>query len=252
MSAGNHQSPAPTASNGQPISICGRVFFADSSGALFWPARSALIVSDIGLAGNASQEAAGASGGAAVFDEVKAALVELAEAIDRFDATTIIILDDMSGTTEGALSISDANLEILRIMQEGRQWIWVGEDSAADAAASLADSRQHPWGGALHSELTLAGMTFRHHPRSGPCTHEIAGALKPAARVRANGHVLRRPCFAGNGKRLILPPFGATMGGRNILDEAFLPILGHEGTFAWLLGQNRPNPVANRNLCEDE
>ena len=72
--------------------------------------------------------------------------------------------------------------------------------------------------------------------RACACTHEIAGHIHPAARLSAR-HALRRPCFVGNGLRLIVPAFGTYTGGLNILDEAFEPLFGSDGMSVWMLGQ---------------
>ena len=66
-----------------------------------------------------------------------------------------------------------------------------------------------------------------------------------------HGNTLRRPCFIGNGLRLVLPAFGAFTGGLNVLDDAFLPLFGHDGFAVWMLGEEGLYPVATRQLCED-
>ena len=66
-----------------------------------------------------------------------------------------------------------------------------------------------------------------------------------------HGTAIRRPCFVGNGRRLVLPAFGAFTGGLNILDEAFEPIFGNDGMAVWMLGQEGLYPVATRLLRED-
>jgi len=91
--------------------------------------------------------------------------------------------------------------------------------------------------GEVCSEVILAGMTLRHAPREARITHEIAGHLHPAARVSLYGHTIRRPCFIGNGRRLVLPAFGAYTGGLNVLDAAFMPLFGPDGHNVIVLGQ---------------
>ena len=64
-------------------------------------------------------------------------------------------------------------------------------------------------------------------------------------------HRIRRPCFVGNGLRLVLPAFGAYTGGLNILDDAFEPLFGDDGVSVWMLGQEGLYPIAPRLLRDD-
>ncbi len=63
------------------------------------------------------------------------------------------------------------------------------------------------------------------------------------------GYSIRRPCFVGNGRRLVMPAFGAFAGGLNVLDDAFEPLFGNGGLAVWMLGQEGLYPVATRFLC---
>ena len=214
----------------QPVSICGKAFRAHMSGALYWPAEKALIVSDLELA---SRQRTGAYG----------KLSTLAEVIDTFDPATVIVLGDspQEGTSSGQIDAAD--LETIRILQDNREWIWItGEQNAAPAATA---------GGHILPSLTVEGISLRHRPRPGAITHEISGHLHPAARLVMHGTALRRPCFVSNGLRLIMPAFAAFTGGRNILDPVFDPLLGQDGMTVWMLGQDGLYPVATRLLKED-
>lgn len=92
---------------------------------------------------------------------------------------------------------------------------------------------------------------MRHEPGPAHTTHEIAGHLHPAAKIAVDGLVLRRPCFASNGLRLVMPAFGSYAGGLNVLDEAFAPVFDDDGMAVWLLGQEGLYPVATRLLRPD-
>jgi uncharacterized protein len=70
--------------------------------------------------------------------------------------------------------------------------------------------------------VTLAGLTLRHEPSGA--AGEIAGHLHPCAKVAGSGRVLRRRCFATDGKRLVMPAFGALAGGLNVRDAAFATV----------------------------
>lgn len=254
--------------NSQSISICGRIFLADGSGALYWPAQSTLIVSDMALGRALTERSAAASPGSTMtygagylFDDTRTALIRLAEVIDRYDAATVIVLDQSIKSDNAAVSLDLETREILQIMQEDRGWIWIngehlpttgsGPATDADADNEQGWGGQQAWGGTMCSEQTISGLTCRYFPRTCRQTHEIAGFLHPAARVSTFGHIVRRPCFVGNGRRLLLPAFGASNGGNNVLDETFRPLFGNDGMKIWLLGRDRPNPIASRKLCPD-
>jgi hypothetical protein len=75
--------------------------------------------------------------------------------------------------------------------------------------------------------------------------------MHPAAKLSLYGTSIRRPCFVGNGRRIIMPAFGAFTGGLNVLDDAFLPLFGNGGMAVWMLGQEGPYAVASRLLSRD-
>jgi hypothetical protein len=217
----------------QPLSICGRAFVADVSGALYWPGENALIVADLHCDAGPAVTPAGAFPPAS---GARGTLSRLAEVIDRYDAATVICL----GAADPRSMTSD-DQETLGIMQEDREWIWVTSESEVPEII----------GGHVLDRLDVADMVLSHGSATGPVTHEICGRLKPAARISYYGHVIRRPCFAGNGLRLILPAFGSYAGGTNVLDAAFEPLFGNGGFAVWVLGQEGLYPVATRLLKED-
>ena len=213
----------------QPVALCGKVFIAHWSGALYWPAEDALIISDLHL------------GEDTPLTRTHDTLARLAAALDMTPASTVIALGDGLSMAAGRLAAAD--LDVLRILQEERDWIWITGDTDRTIAQRL--------GGHVLEQLTVSGLTLRTVPALGRVTHEIAGHLHPAARVSRRGHTVLRPCFAGNGRRLILPAFGAPSGGLNILDAAFEPLFGHDGMQVWMLGHEGLYPVATRLLRSD-
>jgi len=63
-------------------------------------------------------------------------------------------------------------------------------------------------------------LIFRHEARFGPADGEISGHFHPVAALTVRGRGMRRRCFLTDGRRLILPAFGAYAGGLNALDPA--------------------------------
>jgi uncharacterized protein len=225
----------------QPLSVCGKRFVADQSGVLFWPGERTLIVADLHLE-KGSFYAAGGRQMLPPYD-TRDTLLRLARAIDKFDADRVIALGDSFHDDDGATRMSADDLTILKIMQEDRDWIWLAGNH--DPAAS------DRVGGTASEEIAIEGLTFRHAPFAGRATHEIAGHLHPAARLSIYGHTIRRACFVGNGRRLVLPAFGALTGGLNVLDAAFDPLFGADGFAVLMLGDEGLYPVPTRRLRGD-
>jgi uncharacterized protein len=224
----------------QPVSLCGKAFRAHMTGAMYWPAEKALIVSDLHLEKGSHFAERGQM--LPPYD-TRETLRKLAAVIDAYDAATVIALGDSLHDASAGDRIDPADLETLRILQEDREWIWITGNHDRTISPVL--------GGTVLPGLTVGGISLRHDPTPGAVTHEIAGHLHPAARLVVHGTALRRPCFVGNGLRLVMPAFGAFTGGLNILDAAFEPLFGNDGMSVWMLGQEGVYPVAPRLLRED-
>lgn len=223
-----------------PMALCGKAMVADLAGVLWWPGQSTLIVADLHLEKGSSYAARGQM--LPPYD-TRATLTKLAAALDQYEPKTVIALGDSLHDTRAAARLSTDDLNILSILQEDRRWIWVTGNHDPAIAPIL--------GGDVRDEMTIDGITFRHEPRGGHVTHEVAGHLHPVARLSIHGHTIRRPCFVGNGRRLVMPAFGSLTGGLNVLDDAFMPVFGNDGLSVWMMGHDGIYPVATRFLRGD-
>ncbi len=224
----------------QPMSLCGKSFRADMSGALYWPGERALIVADLHLE---KGSAFAARGQMLPPYDTRETLARLARVIDRYEAETVIALGDSFHDSRGPERMMPEDREALRTIQQHCEWIWVKGNHDPEISSGA--------GGVVVPSLEVEGITLCHEPDEGRDSHEIAGHLHPAARVTMNGFTLRRPCFVGNGRRLVMPAFGAYTGGLNVLSTAFEPLFGLGGMNVWMLGQEGCYPVASRLLSED-
>ena len=224
----------------QTVAICGRQLVADSSGTLYWPGQRTLLVADLHLE---KGSAAAHRGSLLPPYDTRQTLMRLAEIIDRYEPARVVALGDSLHDTGVAERIAPQDLEILRVLQEGREWIWVtgNHDPKVDRR----------FGGSACSGYEMGGLILRHVPTPGAATHEIAGHMHPAARLSMYGYSIRRPCFVANGRRLVMPAFGTFAGGLNVLDEAFGSLFGDGGIAVWMLGQEGLYPVATRFLGRD-
>lgn len=223
-----------------PISICGTAFQAHVSGALYWPAEEALIVADLHL----EKASAYAERGVMLppYDS-RDTLMRLAEVVDHYQARTVIALGDSFHDQAGADRLNPEDRETLAMLQDDVEWIWITGNHDPEISEDV--------GGHVLERIRLGGVNLCHTPSPASVTHEIAGHLHPAAKLSLHGYTLRRPCFVGNGLRLVLPAFGSFTGGLNILDEAFEPLFGNDGISVWMMGQEGLYPVATRLLKAD-
>ncbi|MGI9480626.1 MAG: ligase-associated DNA damage response endonuclease PdeM [Hyphomicrobiaceae bacterium] len=226
--------------NDQRVSVSGRSMIADRCGALYWPSEDALIIADMHLEKGSHFARKGQM--LPPYD-TRATLLALAEAIDKYEAENIIALGDSFHDRDGPSRMQPEDREILAILQDDCDWYWVTGNHDPVLPPTI--------GGHIVNELVIGGLTLRHEPADGPVTHEIAGHMHPAAKISLYGHTLRRPCFIGNGRRMVLPAFGAYTGGLNVLDPAFEPVFGRDGFNVCMMGHEGLYPVATRLLRDD-
>jgi len=99
--------------------------------------------------------------------------------------------------------------------------------------------------------FAIGPLVFRHAPEREEAEGEIAGHLHPVARVNGRGRTVSRRCFATDGKRMVMPAFGAYTGGLNIRDSAFADVFGTLKFTAHMLGEGRLYAIAARRcLCD--
>jgi metallophosphoesterase superfamily enzyme len=96
--------------------------------------------------------------------------------------------------------------------------------------------------------MQYAGLTFRHEPKNGLQSGEIAGHLHPSATVRRREKSIRRPCFATDGARLLMPAFGVMSGGVDLGHQAMKGLFDKALLVAHLLGRDRIYSVRYGNL----
>ena len=221
------------------VLLSGKVFIADRTGALYWPAEKTLIVADLHLEKGSYLSEAGVV--LPPYD-TGSAFEKLEEALDRYDPSRVIALgDSFCGGDDVRLSAHDADW--LHDLIEDREWFWVNGPFQAPIPEGF--------GGTIVPHLSVGGIKFRYEPVRAPVSHEIAGRMHPVAQISEYGHVMRGRCFVSNGMRLILPSIGAYSAGANVLDKAFDPLLGHEGLFVWAINGGRVSQVASGQLLEE-
>ena len=195
----------------------------DPSGLLHLPARRLVVVADLHLEKGAAYARRGVP--LPPYD-TRATLDRLETALIRLRPRTVASLGDAFHDRQGAARLDAATAARLRDLTHTFAWTWVAGNHDPDPPVGL--------GGIAAPELRVGGLTFRHEPRGEP--GEVAGHLHPKARVTSARHRLTRPCFAADGRVLLLPAFGTLTGGLNVLDPAIAGLFPG-GFAAFLLGE---------------
>jgi uncharacterized protein len=213
---------------GVETSISGVAAVCDPFGALYLSDTGALVVSDLHL----EKGAAFARRGMMLppYDTL-ATLTVLSAVIARYDPRVVISLGDNFHDRKGSHHMPEAFRSLIVDMARGREWIWINGNHDPDGAFGLPGQSQ--------DELVYAGLTFRHEPRIGRQPGEIAGHLHPSATVRRRERSIRRPCFATDGHRMLMPAFGLMSGGLDLRHKAMAGLFDHAALVAHLLGRDR-------------
>jgi len=219
------------------IALSGVAAVCDLTGALYLPDHDTLVVSDLHL----EKGAAFARRGQLLppYDTL-ATLTLLQSVLARYQPRTIISLGDNFHDRVGSALMPQAFREMIRSLADGRDIIWINGNHDPDGICDLP--------GISLDEFTLAGLTFRHEPSLAHGRGEVAGHLHPAATVRRREKSVRRPCFATDGSRMVMPSFGVTTGGLDLRHKAFTGLFARTDLIAHLLGRDRIYSVRYGNL----
>jgi DNA ligase-associated metallophosphoesterase len=222
---------------GVETAIHGIAAVCDPLGALYLPDAGILVVSDLHLEKSAAYARRGMM--LPPYDTL-ATLTVLAAVISRYDPKLVISLGDNFHDRVGSQHLPDAFRTLIVEMARGREWIWINGNHDPDGTVDLP--------GTCSDELYYAGLAFRHEPRDGLQKGEIAGHLHPAATVRRRERSVRRPCFATDGARLLMPAFGVMSGGLDLGHNAMKGLFDKASLIAHLLGRDRIYSVRYDNL----
>ena len=197
------------------FSFCGVELAALGPGALFWPARAALLVADLHL----EKASWYARGGQMLppYDSI-ATLTELAALQARTSVREILCLGDSCHDREGCERLSPDARERLVALTSATRWTWI----TGNHDAVLADH----CGGAMVEEAAVDGLVLRHEADPRETRPELSGHFHPKLRLSVRGRNVARRCFVASGTKLILPAFGALTGGMDADDPVIIRAVG--------------------------
>jgi DNA ligase-associated metallophosphoesterase len=212
-----------------PFSFAGETFLATPDGALFWPARQALLVADLHLEKASWFATAGQF--LPPYDS-HATLTALAAAVEQAGATRLYCLGDSFHDRFGCDRLPQAARALLQSLTARLDWTWI----VGNHDPGFADH----CGGRLEQEVEIAGIVLRHEAVRDDPRPEMSGHYHPKLRLQLKGRQVSRRCFVVSPTKVILPAFGALTGG---LDAHHPQILGSVGAEAAALV-----PVSDRLL----
>jgi DNA ligase-associated metallophosphoesterase len=198
------------------FSFCSHELMALPQGALFWPARRALLVADLHL----EKASWFAKSGQMLppYDSI-ATLADLTAIAAATDAAEIWCLGDSFHDSAGCDRLPAAARELLSALTARARWTWI----TGNHDPGIADH----CGGDIVEEAEVDGLLLRHEAEPGEVRPELSGHFHPKLRLHVRGRLVSRRCFVATTRKLILPAFGALTGGLDAHHPEIVRAVGH-------------------------
>ncbi len=199
-----------------PIFYGNHELWLDTRRALWWPATETLAVADMHLGKAAAYRTDG------LFIppyDTRATLTKLHALLADYQPKILLSVGDSFQRKEadGLLDPTERRA-LIGMLQGVREWVWItgNHDPLPPELPGLAVPLYE-----------TGALTFAHQVEDAPeAAHLICGHYHPKASVPLPRSRLRRPCFAWNSDRMLLPAFGSLSGGMDITGPTIAPILG--------------------------
>ena len=199
------------------FSFCHVELMALPQGALFWPARQALLVADLHLEKASWFARIGQM--LPPYDSL-ATLSDLTALVAATGAREIWCLGDSFHDRDGGDRLPARAQEMLRALAGTTRWTWIIGNHDSGFADHI--------GGEIVDEAEVDGLILRHEAVPGDMRPELSGHFHPKLRVTIRGQHVARRCFVASGTKLILPAFGALTGGLDAGHPAIVRAVGSE------------------------
>ncbi len=214
--------------------IAGVTGLATPEGGLYLPADRVLIVADLHLEKGSAQAVRGYP--VPPYDTA-ATMAALEAAVRRHAPRVVVALGDSFHDVGGPARLDAAARQGLCDLAHGRDLLWI----TGNHDPVITDVP-----GEVAHEIVLGPLTLRHEPSRGEAPGEIAGHLHPAAKLMTGARNVRRKCLASDGRRAVLPAFGAYAGGLSIRDRALASLFDWRTLVLFMLSDGRVYPVPGR------
>ena len=197
------------------------------SGALYWPERETLVVADLHF----EKGSAFARRGHLLPPYDTSATLHLLEGlIADLMPERVICLGDSFHDQHAASRMAEADAERIAGLTARTDFVWIAGNHDPAPPENL--------GGAVLDVLVDGALKFQHEAAPAAVAGEVSGHFHPKARIRTRARRVSARCFISDGRRLILPSFGAFTGGLNVRDQAISRYFP-KGYDVWLIGRDR-------------
>ncbi len=224
------------------FSLAGAPVLADQSGAILLSDDSTLVVADLHFE-KGSAFAARGDAWLPPYDTGET-LARLERLCRHYRPRRVVCLGDSFHDLDGPGRMAPSDQARLRRLVARHAWVWITGNHDPAPPPDV--------GGTAAESLAVGPLTLRHEAATAVLpSGEISGHFHPKAAVRTRGRRISGRCFVTDGRRLILPAFGAFTGGLNVLDPALASLLqpafrvfviGKQRLFAFQRHQLAPEP----------
>ena len=220
------------------VRVADEVCVLRCSGAMHVVAHDVLIVADLHFEKGSAYAARGQM--LPPYDSA-ATLTRLEAEVAALNPRAVVLLGDSFHDRGAVPRMAAGDRARLERLAASRDWIWLEGNHDREALIPQTPSDKLP--GEVVETLRLGTLRLVHEPEAGDQPGEVAGHLHPCVRVAAHGRGVRRACFITDGRRIILPAFGAFTGGLNVRDPAIAGLFASP-PMAAALGRDRVHALA--------
>ncbi|MCP3735099.1 ligase-associated DNA damage response endonuclease PdeM [Sphingomonas sp. RP10(2022)] len=198
-----------------PFSFGGHALCALPQGALWWPARRALLVADLHFEKASWFAARGQM--LPPYDSL-ATLADLAGLVATTGAAELWCLGDSFHDSDGCDRLPAEAQVRLRALTQALRWTWI----TGNHDPAIKDR----CGGDTVEQAEVDGLILRHEADPCETRPELSGHFHPKLRIHVRGKQVARRCFVATARKIVLPAFGALTGGLDVDHPALTKAVG--------------------------
>lgn len=197
-----------------------QVWIVDGIGALYWPARKVLVISDLHFGKGSYLKQFGSP--LPTYD-TPATLTLIETLLERYHPETVVSLGDSFHDLRANERLFST--EVTRInacVERVSQWYWILGNHDPDIPAEFTGSQMIHW--------VCEEILFTHEPESETVLehlktrYQIMGHFHPKASCRVKRQQMTGKCFVKSEAEMIMPSLGVYTGGLSIDDPVFATV----------------------------